>query len=489
MFTVPLGDGFTSVRIDGDVNGTLDPSVPLVVLLHGLGGTAADMTAPLTFRSGVAFNRSVTFPVYRDEGFNVIPPPVPVARLYADPPLTTVTSWRDALNAAGFPTASYTQNGGTIGVSAAQLSTFASGPLSTDSRLSGARIAFVAHSRGGLIARSFLVSAAGNPALAAFLGRVTSLITLHSPHLGSGIATAAVTVDGLAAALQGVIATAGLPPSGLLAMLRTTTSSPNLPELIPGNAVLTTIAAGEPVPGIVYHTFGGTSTVGLRVWADLYTVDSTFPLPVPFPLFHWGSTPVQVGAPLNAGSFVGPALVAPTPIVTELVVALAALTASSPELAHGAGDVLVSNATAHLAFSATRTANALNHAEALWDPTLQSQVIAILSRLRTPVASGRAVARISPYPASLTPALHVVRATDALTGRNLMSGSVEVYDTNGGLAVNTTIGTQFTFGFSSRRVRAIDPGTFRPTWEAVWPSAVAQLPGYGAVPVDTGRGP
>src|SRR5918994_2988274 len=205
MFTVPLGDGITNVVIDGDVNGVLDASLPLVVLLHGLGGTSADMTAPLTSRGAVAFNRAATFPPYRDEGLRFTPPLVPVARFYGDPPLTAVTSWRDALNAAGFATATYTQNGGLIGASAAQLATFASGPLSTDPRLSGLRIAFVAHSRGGVIARSFLVSASTNPALAPLLARVAALITLHSPHLGSGLAGAAVAVDGLAARLQATI--------------------------------------------------------------------------------------------------------------------------------------------------------------------------------------------------------------------------------------------------------------------------------------------
>jgi hypothetical protein len=491
MFTIPLGDGMTTVRIDGDNNGFLDSSVPLVVLLHGLGGTSTDMTAPLTSRAGLAFNRTATFPSYRDEGFQVAPPAVPVARFFADPPLSAVTSWRDALNAAGFPTASYTQNGGTIGVSATQLATFATGPLSTDSRLSGARIAFVGHSRGGVIARFFLVGASTNPALAAFLARVTALITLHSPHGGSGLASAAVAIDGLAARIQALIASAGLPPLGILTMLRIMTGDPNLPELAPGSAVLATIAAGEPVPGIAYHTFGGTSTTALRVWGDVYTPDSTFPLFVPFvpiPIFHWGSTPVPIGAPLDVASFVPTALLAPTPFVTELLTVLGALAGTTPELANGFGDVLVTNASAHLPFSATRTANPLDHAEALWDPTLQSQVIAILSRLRTPVGSGRATTRISPYPVSLTPAAHVVTATDAITGVPLPNGTVVVYDNNGGLALRVPVGSPFTYGFKSRRFRVFDVDTRRFVWEVVWPSVQLELPPpYGVVDVDIGR--
>jgi hypothetical protein len=490
MFSVPLGDGITTVMIDGDDGrGNLDPGVPLVVLLHGLGGTSTDMTAPLTPYGAVAFNRAATFPGYRDEGFQITPPAVPVARFFADPPMSAVTSWRDALNAAGFPTATYTQNGGTIGVSAAQLAIFAAGPLSTDSRLRGARIAFVGHSRGGVIARSFLVSASTNPALAAFLARVTALITLHSPHGGSGIASAAVTIDGLAARIQTLIASAGLTPLGILTMLRIMTGSPNVPELMPGSAVLATIAAGEPVPGIAYHTFGGTSTAALRVWADVYTVDSTIPWPVPFPFFHWGSMPVPIGTPLDVASFVPTALLAPTPFVTELLTVLGALAATTPELANGFGDVLVSNASAHLPFSATRTANRLNHGEALWDPALQGQVIAILSRLRSPGMSGRATARISPYPVSPTPAAHVVTVTDAVTGVPLTSGTVVVYDNNGGLALRVPVGSPFTYGFTSRRFMVFDVDTGLRTWEVEWPSVQVELPPpYGVIDVNIGRG-
>lgn len=489
MFSVQIPGG-GAVQIDGDTNQVLPAGLPLVVLLHGLGGSAADMTDPLSAYGGVAFNRAATFPPYRDEGLSLTPPTVPVARFFADPPAIGVTSWRKALVAAGFATATYTQNGGTIGASAAQLAAFASGPLTTDSRLGGARIAFVGHSRGGVIARSFLVSASTNPALAPFLGRVAALITLHSPHLGSGLAGAAVAIDGLAARYQAVMAAAGLPPLGVIQMLRSAVLNPNRAELAPGSAALTGIAAGEPVPGIAYHTFGGTSTAALRVWADVYTPDSTFPLPfLPFPLFHWGSTPVPIGAPLNVASFLPAALLAPTPLVNELLTVLGALAATTPELAHGAGDVLVSNASAHLPFSATRTANPLDHAEALWDPTLQSQVIAILLRLRSTVVSGRATTRISPHPASLTPAQHVVTAADAVTGASL-TGTVVVYDNYGSVAIRVPTGSPFTFGFSPRRVPDYDDKAHHLTWEEVWPTVEVGLPApYGAVDVDTGRGP
>ena len=482
MFTIPLGDGFTTAEVDGN----LDPSLPLVVLLHGLGGSSLDMTNPIAVRGGLTFNRAAAYPVYRDGGFQLGQPALPVAGFFVDPPATTLTSWNRALVAAGFSTVAYNQSGATIAPNVTQLTALAAGALSTDSRLAGLRIVFVAHSRGGIIARSFLAAAASNPALSGFVARVRSLVTLHSPHLGSGVANIAVTVDGLLARIQAAVAAASIPPLGFLATLRSFTANPAFAELAVGSPVLAGIAAGEPVPGISYHTFGGTSTVFTRFWANAYTPDSFVPIPIPFlpfPLFHHGTTPLLVGSPVDALSFVPAAVLAPLPVVTELVIAMNQLAASTPDLAHGAGDVLVSNARAHLPFSSTITSNPLNHAEALWDPILQAQVIATLSGLRAPGVSGQAVARITPFPASVTPATHTVRASDAVTGASLTAGTVTVRDTFGSVALRVPLGTSFTFAFRGRRIAGP-----RGSSEMVFPTVKVEFAaGYSAVDVDTGR--
>lgn len=485
MAVLTLGDG-TSVLIDDNP----DVSLPLVILLHGFGATSTDMTAPLTARSGVAFDRTAAFPLYRDEGFHFTPPGLPVAGFFSDPPLTAVPSWRDALNAAGFSTVSYTQSSaaGPIAPNIVQLNLLA-GALSTNPMFSGLRFAIVAHSRGGLIARAFLAAAARIPALSGFMARMTALVTLHSPHLGTGIATNALAVDGLAARLAAVLAAAGIPPPGVLTMLRGLTGNPALGEMTPGSPFLLSTAASEPAPGVVYHTFGGTSAAAVRLWANVFTPDSGIPLPVPFPLFHWGSTPVVVGTPLDIGSFAPIAVLAPMPIVTEIMATLAALAALTPELAPGAGDVLVSNASAHLPFSATRTANPINHAEALWDPILQAQVVAILARLRSSTVSGKAAATITPFPASLAPAQHTVTAVDSVTGVALSNGTVTVYDTFDQVALRVPLGSSFTFGFAKRRVRVFDPETKQWTWEVYLPSVEVELPSpFGTIGVDIGRG-
>ncbi len=388
-----LTDG-TVVTVDGP----LDPSLPVVVLLHGMGGSSVDMTAPAAAYPGLSFNRSGLPALYKDEGLNFGPPVLPVARFYLDPPAGPLTSWNAALKIAGFTTITYSQAGLLIANDVTQLTLLVRQVLMAGAlpwvppSLSSLRVAIVAHSRGGLVARSFLGGAGANPSLAGFLPRFTSLITLHSPNTGSGVATVAATV----AALLGRVATAftagGLPGGAAFATaLSGLVLNRARAELVPGSATLTAIAAAEPVAGVTYHTFGGISTDFARLWADVYTPDSTLPffLPfVPFPVFHWGSAPAIVGVPLNVASFVPAVLASPAPFVTELVTTLAALAATTPDIAPGAGDLLVSDARARLPFATSHTTNVLNHLEALSDPTLQAQVVALLLRLRVPVSAG-----------------------------------------------------------------------------------------------------
>ena len=476
---------------DAQVEGTLDPSLPLVVLLHGLSATSLDMTAPQVSRAGIAFIRTGLPALYADQGIHFTPPPLPAGGFFLDPPALSLTSWQKALNNAGFSTVTYSMTGPLIANDAMQLAALARAVMA-HSQLSGLRIAFVAHSRGGLVARAFLRAAAADPTLAPFLAMTTSLVTLHSPHLGSGVASLGATIDGLLARIQGALTSATGSSPGFLAMLRGMVLNPATAELVIGSPTAA-VAPGEPVPGITYHTFGGNSTAFARLWANVFTPDSYAPIPfLPF-LFHWGSTPALAGIPLDAVSFIPLAgLLAPIPEVATLTTALTTLVATTPELAPGFGDVLVADARARLPFSASHTTNPLNHAEALWDPTLQAQVIAILSLLRTTTTTVtptrlQAIARISPYPTRVTPATYTVTARDQVTGMSITSGTVTVRDTFGHIALQTTIGMSFPFAFRGRRVRVAGPRGDRDVDE-VFPTVDAELPEpYGTVPVDTGQ--
>jgi hypothetical protein len=123
---------------------------------------------------------------------------------------------------------------------------------------------------------------------------------------------------------------------------------------------------------------------------------------------------------------------ATVPPVLELATAVAALVSTTPELDGAQGDLLVTDARARLPFSASHTTNPLNHAEALWDPTLQAQVVAILSRLRTIASPGPlATAKIFPYPASPLPAWHFVLGFNTATGAPITPTGVRLVDATG----------------------------------------------------------
>lgn len=314
-----------------------------------------------------------------------------------------------------------------------------------------------------------LGGAAGVPALAAFMARMEAVITLHSPHLGTSLATLASAVNTMAARIQALIAAIALAPIPQLATLRAFVGDPAIAELAPGSPTLAAIAAAEPVPDIAFHTSGGSSTVLLRMWQRAYTFDSYLPLPLPLPLFHWGIAPVPVGFPFDAATFIPSQVLLPLPLMTEAIALMGALTAQAAEITDGSGDFLVADAMAHLSFSTSRTANALNHAEALWDPTLQSQVIPILAGLKIILPSHKARAVLTPFPALQDPAEHFVRAADVSTGADVL-GTVSVIDTNGHEVLSARTGDAgFTFGFqpTTKHIRVFDPETRQWTFETI----------------------
>jgi hypothetical protein len=167
-----------------------------------------------------------------------------------------------------------------------------------------------------------------------------------------------------------------LPP--MLAWLQSVADSPAYLEIAIDSPLLSALAAAEPVDGIEFHTFGGTSTIFSRTFARFFTPDSFLPaIPPSVSPFHWRSEALQLGAVFDIILHSPP----PIPIANELHMALVALAAVSPEARNGTGDLLVEESRSHLPFSKSRVANALNHAEALWDRGLQAQVIKLLTGL------------------------------------------------------------------------------------------------------------
>ena len=87
---------------------------------------------------------------------------LPVRGYRTDPPLSTVTGWRDALLTAGFHTVEYAQSQLSIAADAIDLGVL-TGILADLRKLARRRFALLAHSRGGLVARSFLGAPPARP--------------------------------------------------------------------------------------------------------------------------------------------------------------------------------------------------------------------------------------------------------------------------------------------------------------------------------------
>jgi hypothetical protein len=73
--------------------------------------------------------------------------------------------------------------------------------------------------------------------------------------------------------------------------------------------------------------------------------------------FHWETAPQALPSPVSG---------------------ISALGLLAPELRDTVGDLLVTDARSHLPGELSHKSNRLNHAEALWNPALQGQVIAAL---------------------------------------------------------------------------------------------------------------
>jgi hypothetical protein len=112
------------------------------------------------------------------------------------------------------------------------------------------------------------------------------------------------------------------------------------------------LAEAEPVPGIEYFTFGGTSPLLLRLGMWAFTALSVVPQPQ-WPPYHWETE------------------------YTSLLGLWPDLPDMPPELTYGVGDLLVAATTSHLPFSIPIN-NSLNHAQVLWNERVMTQVMAIL---------------------------------------------------------------------------------------------------------------
>lgn len=344
---------------------------PVVVLIHGIGGNAQHWADP------VSLNPADTWL------FNLDAQPQEGSGLGSSPPYDpgSVTSWVEMLRNEGITAITWSQSQpsdliqyavteAVAVLSALEQHVFA--PYDQDVAANGGAVpplALLCHSRGGLVARTALkqLGSAGVPHL-------RKVITLCTPHHGSYMPKLADeydnslnnnmdfssighnlpgpfrrlaehTIDPALSAMANRVREALLHSFGALAQ------GPGFDELDPQSAMLQSLADGEqPLPGVQYYGFGGTN-----------------PTFVHFYLREMGHT-VHL---LETASGFLVEQIARIPGVGERFGGLA-------ELSIGDSAVAPESSKWPDAFGAPHQTFAVNHMQALIDPSLQQATLQAL---------------------------------------------------------------------------------------------------------------
>jgi hypothetical protein len=336
-----------------------DASRPAILLFHGLHQSAESWTKPSSTGYYYDFRHA---PPEMDLGKHSMPN----AGLYKAGPSELLDvdplNWLDYLVARGFTVATWSQRccdfEQAYPSAKLALAQFAS-DVEVMYPTAPPPLALIGHSRGGLIIHKLLREQGS------LGGRIHWVITLHSPHHGSLVAqTPEVLVNdtdkvfedsNLPSEIKGPLHEAAIKLVSPIHQLIDEGSK----ELAPDSSLITGLLNGDaPVPGVQYYTFGGTNPTLARLYTWLFTPESAVPQYKKLEqYFHWKAKPVEVG------------LVSPLFDRARAVV---------PEVKAGAGDILVTDASARLPYSIHQTDD-LNHAEVLWDRAVQHTVAAILS--------------------------------------------------------------------------------------------------------------
>ena len=363
---------------------------PLIILLHGMGGDRNDWINPFQ-------DRNWPYDHHRDPdrvdlGVHSRPPiatlPGVERRRFLSPRVQSNSrgadgsddrSWWHALVEAGFPLLTYSQHSGLM-------VPFGEGPVAEFTRFMETlqrdllsqpdwqqrQVVIVGHSRGGLIARAYLGQDEVRVGQGTRFPRVDGLITISSPHQGSHMA---LLDDRVIAFLDRLGRFLPFLPGDVIEGLKEKIDAyvgDHGDEIEPDSPLFRAMEAQEPIPGdIRYITVGGTSPRFLRVYVWLFTVGSNLPKRSASGKieFHWqararevkGASPFPEGLPLRL------------------------LRLRLDEIMADRGDGLTADGRCRLPPSFNTEEHfsvPLSHAEELWSPDLQVQIIERLHKFQ-----------------------------------------------------------------------------------------------------------
>jgi pimeloyl-ACP methyl ester carboxylesterase len=322
-----------------------DDRKPAVILIHGLGMDRwiwEDSARSRILGGSLPISFLLTrTPSRKDYGYSEKRPLSLLKGLTTGPsPRSLRTIYHD-LRAEDYPVITWSQKrpAGPLEAAASELSEV----VPVAKRLSRSGIILIGHSRGGLIARKYLID---NGSM------IKGLITISTPHGGSSIARLSQYVSPLVSAISPIFKESSHSPGLRTASKRVIDflSSPAVRELLPDSGLIRDIS-GQRHEGLFCMTAGGTS-------------------PSLFRLYRWKWEIAEDNS--RRRWFLSPEKILSLPDILEKIIPEAFI---PDEIRQGLGDGLVSAERSRISWCVNHHTFPCNHAEILFDRRVRKAVM------------------------------------------------------------------------------------------------------------------
>ncbi len=326
-----------------------DSKKPAIILIHGLGMDRWIWEEPSRSRIlGGSLPISVLLthqPTKKDYGYSEKKPLAPIPGITTgQPPRSLRTIFHD-LRAEDYPVVTWSQKRpvGPLEAGVSELSEI----VPVAKKLSRNGIILIGHSRGGLIARRYLL---GNGSM------IRGLITISTPHSGSSIARLSEYISPLVSAISPFFKESshswglGSTSKRVIDFL----SSTGVKELLPDSGLFKDIPEHKP-EGVFCMTIGGTS-------------------PSLFCLYRWKWEPIKDNVRIRW--ILSPEKIFSIPDILEKIMPEALI---PREIRQGVGDGLVTAESSKISWCDNHHAFPCNHAEILFNRRVRKAILSAVS--------------------------------------------------------------------------------------------------------------